>query len=114
MNESNGHQLLCVASIDLACLTGVPDEEDESLSMNAKLVGPDGWAGLLEAANLREGDDQDCDGYVLKAWAIDPTTGMKINFKSWTDLCSDQVERIYGCFALNAPRPVEGTLGTEQ
>ena len=95
MNETGQTQLLYVASIDQGPTPFDPDEDDESLSAHAVLAGPGGWAGLLQAARLRDSDDQTCYGYVLKAWATDLETGALIGYKSWSDLCSEQVHRIY-------------------
>ena len=91
MNEISQRQLLCLAMVD-----GDLDEDGESLSANAKLVDPDAWAELLEAAKLREDDDLTCYGYIFKAWATDPVSGALIHHEVWTDLCQDQVGRMYG------------------
>ena len=99
MNETSQGQLLFVASVDFACIGTGPGTDGEGLDGAAVLAGPGGWTGLLKAAELQENDDQESDGYLLKAWVVDPTTGMEINFKWWSDLCSDQVERIWRCFA---------------
>ena len=97
MNETSRNQLLCIASVDFAFI-GTGDRRDgEGLFADAMLSGREGWSRLLKAAKLQEDDDLADEGYLLKAWAIDPTTGMVINFKCWTDLCFDQVERIRRC-----------------
>ena len=64
---------------------------------DAVLAGPDGWVSLLKAAKLQESDDRTCDGYVLKAWATDAVSGALVESEAWTDLCHDQVNRIYEC-----------------
>ena len=95
MNEISHRQLLCVATIDLADVCFEPEKMTGALFADAVLAGPDGWAGLLDAAKLQESDDRTCNGYILKAWATDPITGAGINFTEWIDLCQDQVGRIY-------------------
>ena len=96
MKETTQRQLLCVASIDHASYKdGGPDDDGESLTAGAELVGPGDWAELLEAAKLRETDDKQCDGFVLKAWATDPVSGALVHQGVWTDLCQDQVQRMY-------------------
>ncbi len=95
MNESNQHQLLCVASVDFACIETCAGADGEGLDGAAVLAGPGGWAGLQEAVKLQEGDDPGCDGYLVKAWATDPTTSALIHFEEWPDLCQDQVSRIW-------------------
>lgn len=95
MNESTLHQLLCLASVDFACIGTCSGTDGEGLDGAAVLAGPGGWAGLQEAAKLQEGDDPGCDGYLVKAWATDPTTSALIHFEEWTDLCQDQVSRIW-------------------
>ncbi len=56
-----------------------------------------GWAGLLEAAKLKDGDDERCDGFFVRAQAIDFITGLTTGDQCWDDLCQEQVERIYEC-----------------
>ena len=104
MNETNQRQILFISSVDFACIGTCPGTDGEGLDGAAVLSGPDGWSRLLKAAELQENDDRGCDGYLLKAWAIDPTTGTEIDCRWWTDLCSDQVERIWRCFAVSAQR----------
>ena len=96
MNKSSQGQLLCVARIDLAYFGG-PDDNGECLYADAVLAGPGGWAGLLEAAKLQEGDDRGCVGYILKAWASDAVSDALVGSEVWTDLCGDQVERVFEC-----------------
>ena len=96
MNETSQHQLLCVASIDQASYKEVgPHEDDESLWARAVLAGPDGWARVLEAAKPQECDDRVCVGFIVKAPATDPITSAVVNFEEWTELCDDQVLRIW-------------------
>ncbi len=96
MNETNQGQVIFVASVDFACIgTGHPEDQAPGLDGAAVLAGPGGWAGLQEAAKLQEGDDPGCDGYLVKAWATDPTTSALIHFEEWPDLCQDQVSRIW-------------------
>jgi hypothetical protein len=99
VNMSDQLQLLIVASIDLAFFSPrVEDEafEDSSLDVDVALAGPGGWAGLLEAAKPREGDDRQVTGYIVKAWARDPAAAFPTSSKQWADLCHDQVDRIFG------------------
>ncbi len=69
----------------------------EALFADAVLAGPDGWAGLLDAAKSQESDDRTCSGYILKAWVTDAVSGTAGESETWTDLCQDQVNRIYEC-----------------
>ena len=72
-------------------------QDGESLWVDAVLAGPDGWPRLLEATELQENDDRTCNGYILKAWATDAVSGAAGEGETWTDLCQDQVNRIYEC-----------------
>ena len=82
-------QLLYVASID-AAMTGT-----SSLDALAVLAADGAWEGLLEAAEARQEDDRGDVGYCAKAWVCDADTGDLLDSAAWSDLCHDQLERIY-------------------
>ena len=96
-------QLMCVVSIDFAMVGG--DDCPDALSADAGIVSPGSWDGLLNAAKLQAGDDPDCDGYVLKAWASDLNDDTMFSYQEWTDLCQDQVDRVYNHLERSRTRP---------
>ena len=102
--EMSKEQLMCVASIDFARVGGRHDSV-EPLRSDAGIVSPGSWDGLLNAAKLQAGDDPNCTGYVVKAWASDLDSDTMVGYREWTDLCQDQVDRVHNHLEQSRTRP---------
>ena len=98
MYEIRSRRLLCIARIDLADIGATPDDEygDDSLFATAVPAGSLCWEGLLEVAAPRETDDRELNGYIIKAWVIDPIAKRDFREQEWIDPCNDQWARICG------------------